>query len=278
MSEGYILNKLQTPTVLRPVYESVRSGNVTKEAIKEDTLLGDNLLSQGLTGLKLVRLLGRDEGMHYVIDPPWEIDDEELSFKMAVLHNLVKECTPNDWGKQAAVLLNYQYLLQEDVQYFENDDEVLYDEINRWHRREKNYVPQSQQGDIDLNKPKFVNWSRQVEYLGLVHKARGREHLVYPDPDIIYKSIELAVEEAGEHGRIEISQYLRWLRDNLLQVGTTDDGAVPTALARVLYNLVRDRDIQLTEYGDSGAIDLNRTPRRDGIDTEANTIEVRSQL
>ncbi len=278
MSEGYILNKLQTPAALRPVYESVRGGNVTKETIREDTLLGDNLLSQGLTGLRLVRLLGIDEGKHYVINPPWDIDDAELSFKMAILHNLAKECQPNDWGKQAAVLLNYQYLLQEDVQYFENDDEVLFDKINNWHRREKNYVPQSQQGDIDLNKPKFVNWSRQMEYLGLVHKARGREHVVYPDPDLIYKSIELAIGEDGQDGRIGMSQYLRWLRENLLQVTTTDSGAVPTALARVLYNLVRDRDIRLTEYGDSGKIGLNRTPRRDGIDTEANTIEMRSQL
>lgn len=277
MSEGYILNALQTPAVLRPVYESVRSGNVTKEAIQDDTLLGDNLLSQGVTGLQLVRLLGRDQGKYYVTDPAWETEDEEISFKMTVLHNLAQECTPNDWGKQAAVLLNYQYLLEEDIQYFENDDEVLYDNINKWHRRQKNYVPQSQQGDIDLNKPKFVNWSRQVEYLGLVHKARGREHLIYPDPDIIYKSIELAVEATGEDDRIEIARYLGWLRENLLPVETTADGAIPTPLARVLYNLVRDGEILLTEYGDSGAINLNRTPRRDGIDTEANTIELRSQ-
>lgn len=277
MSEGYILNALQTPAVLRPVYESVRSGNVTREAIQDDTLLGDNLLSQGVTGLQLVRLLGRDQGKYYVIDPAWEIEDEERSFKMTILHNLAKECIPNDWGKQAAVLLNYQYLLDEDIQYFENDDEVLYDNINKWHRRHKNYVPQSQQGDIDLNKPKFVNWSRQAEYLGLVHKAKGREHLIYPDPDIIYKSIELAVEEVGEDSRIEMTRYIDWLRENLLPVETTADGAIPTPLARVLYNLVRDGEILLTEYGDSGAINLNRTPRRDGIDTEANTIELRSQ-
>jgi hypothetical protein len=277
MSEGYILNALQTPTTLRPVYESVRSGNVTKDEIQKDTLLGDNLLSQGLTGLKLVRLLGRDEGEHYVIDLPWEIDGDDLSFRMAILHNLAQECTSTDWGKQAVVLLNYQYLLEEDVQYFENDDEVLYNEINNWHRREKNYEPQSQQGEIDLNKPKFVNWSRQVEYLGLVHKARGREHLVYPDPSIIYKSIEFAVEENGIDGRIKIAGYLRWLRENLLQVELTDDGAIPAGLARVLYNLVRDEKIRLTEYGDSGAINLKQTPKRDGIDTEANTIELRSQ-
>jgi hypothetical protein len=278
MSEGYILNALQTPAVLRPVYESVRSGNVTKDAIKEDTRLGKNLLEQGLNGLQLVRLLGRDEGKYYVIDPPWELDDDDLAFRMAILHNLADECTPNDWGKQAVVLLNYQYLLQEDIQYFENDDEVLYDEINAWQRREKNYVPQSKQGEIDLNKPKFVNWSRQVEYLGLVHKARGREHLVYPDPDMVEASIEIAVEEAGADGRIGIRQYLGWLRENLLQVETTDEGAVPTALARILYNHVRDGAIRLTEYGDAGAIKLDRTPRRDGIDKEANTIELEARI
>jgi len=278
MSEGYILNALQTPSVLRPVYESVRSGNVTKDAIKEDTLLGNNLLKQGLNGLQLVRLLGKDQGKYYVLDPPWDLEDEDLAFRMAILHHLAGECTPNDWGKQAVVQLNYQYLLQKDVQYFENDDEVLYDEINAWQSREKNYVPQSKQGDIDLNKRKFVNWSRQVEYLGLVHKARGREHLVYPDPDMIETSIELAIEEVGDTGRIGIERYLGWLRDNLLQVETTDEGAVPTSLARILYNHVRDGTIRLTEYGDAGATKLNRTPRRDGIDKEANTIELEANI
>lgn len=277
MSEGYILNALQTPATLRPVYESVRSGNVTREAIQQDTLLSENLLEQALTGLKLVRLLGRDEGNYYVRDPRWSLKDNELAFRMAILHNLARECTPHDWDKQAVVLLNYQYLLQEDIQYFVNDDEVLYDEINAWQRRQKHYAPQSKQGDIDLNKPKFVNWSRLVDYLGLVHKARGREHLVYPDPDMIAKSIELAIDETASDSRIGIERYLHWLNNNLLQVETTGDGAVPAPFARVLYNLVRDGKILLTEYGDAGAIKLDRTPRRDGTDKEANTIEVRAE-
>jgi len=155
---------------------------------------------------------------------------------------------------------------------------VLYDEINAWQRREKNYVPQSKQGEIDLNKPKFVNWSRLVDFLGLVHKARGREHLVYPDPRIISTSIELAIKEEGTDDRIEIKQYLRWLRNNLLQVDIIGEGAVPAPLARVLYNLVRDGEILLTEYGDAGAVKLDRTPGRSGIDKEANTIEVREMI
>jgi hypothetical protein len=278
MSEGYILNAVQTPSALRPVYESIRSGNVTKDEIREDALLSENLLDQGISGLRLVRLLGRDDGKYYVRDPPWSLGDDSLDFKMAILYNLAQECTPNDWGKQAVALLNYEYLLQEDIQYFENDDEVLYDEINAWQRREKNYVPQSKQGEIDLNKPKFVNWSRLVDFLGLVHKARGREHLVYPDPRIISTSIELAIKEEGTDDRIEIKQYLRWLRNNLLQVNITGEGAVPAPLARVLYNLVRDGEILLTEYGDAGAVKLDRTPGRSGIDKEANTIEVREMI
>jgi len=278
MSEGYILNALQTPAALRPVYESVHNGNVTKEAIRDDTLLSENLLEQALTGLNLVRLLGRDEGNYYVRDPPWTLRENSLGFRMAILHNLAQECTPNDWGKQAVVLLNYQYLLQEDIQYFVNDDEVLYDKINAWQRRQRHYAPQSKQGEIDLNKPKFVNWSRLVDYLGLVHKARGREHLVYPEPDLIATSIELAIDETTSGDRIGIERYLHWLNNNLLQVETTGDGAVPAPLARVLYNLVRDDKILLTEYGDAGAIKLDRTPRRDGMDKEANTIEMRELI
>lgn len=277
MSEGYILNALQTPALLRPVYESVRRGNVTQSGIRDDTGLGEKAVQQATDGLRYVRLLGREDGEYYAAAVPWEIEDSSLEFRMAVLHNLASECTPGDWGKQAVVLLNYQYLLEKDVQYFESDDAVLYDSVNEWHRDEKNYVPTSQQGEIDLNENKFVNWTRIVTYLGLVHKASGREHTVYPDPAVVDTSISLAVEERGTDNRIEIGQYLNWLRENLLPVTTTSGGELPAPLARVLYNLVRDGNIRLVEYGDAGAVPLARTPRRDGIDAEANTIEVTSQ-
>jgi len=274
MSEGYILNTLQTPAVLRPVYESVRNGSTTRPEIAEDTGLGDDALEQATNGLRYVHLLGREDGEYYVVDPPWDLEDPDLAFRMAVLHNLAGECVSGDWGTQAVVLLNYQYLLEKDIQYFENDDEVLYDAINSWHREEKNYVPTSQQGEIDLNKPKFVNWTRIVDYLGLVHKARGREHTVYPDPEMIATSIELAVSERGSDGRVGITEHLGWLRENLLAVRLTSGGEVPASLARVLYNLVRDDRIRLVEYGDAGVVSLARTPALDGIAADANTIRV----
>lgn len=274
MSEGYILNTLQTPALLQPVYESVQHGSVTRAEIADDTGLNDEAVQQATDGLRYVHLLGREDGEYYVVDPPWSFNDSDLEFRMAVLHNLAGECTPGDWGTQAIVLLNYQYLLQEDVQYFRSDDEVLYDAINTWHRDNKNYVPMSSQGEIDLNKNKFVNWTRIVDYLGLVHKARGREHTVYPDPEIVAASIELAVDDDGTDGRIEISGYLAWLRENLLPVELTSSGDVPAPLSRILYTLVRDGRLRLVEYGDSEAVSLARTPRRDGIATEANTLEV----
>jgi hypothetical protein len=256
------------------VYEAVQDGNETRTAIAAETGLDDDAVQQATTGLRYVRLLGQEDGDYYVVDPPWAIDDTSLSFRMAILHNLTQECTPGNWGTQAVVLLNYQYLLQHDVQYFVTDDEVLYDSINDWHRTEKHYTPTSQNGEIDLNKNKFVNWARIVSYLGLVHKARGREHTVYPDPAIVATSISLAVDEIGTDGRVGITDYLGWLRSNLFPVEQTADGDVPAPLARVLYELVRDGRLRLVEFGDAGTVSLARTPRRDGIAPEANTIEV----
>lgn len=274
MSEGYILNTLQTPALLRPVYESVQHGNTTHAEIKDDTGLDKNAVQQATSGLRHVRLLGREDGEFYVVDAPWSFDDPHLEFRMAVLHNLAQECTPGDWGTQAVVLLNYQYLLQQNIQYFKSDDEVLYQTINTWHRNEKNYAPTSTHGEYDLNKNKFVNWTRLVDYLGLVHKARGREHTVYPDPEIVATSVELAVEENGSQNRIDIDEYLTWLRKNLLPVELTSSGDIPAPLSRILYNLVRDDRLRLVEHGDSKVVWLAQTPRRDGIATEANTLEV----
>lgn len=274
MSEGYILNTLQTPAVLRPVYESVQNGSRTRPEIETDTGLSDDSVRQATDGLRYVRLLGQEDDEYYVVDPAWNIDASNLAFRMSILHNLTAECVPGDWGTQAVVLLNYQYLLEEDIQYFENDDEVLYDAINEWHRTEKNYVPTSKQGEIDLNKNKFVNWARIVDYLGLAHKARGREYTVYPDPEMIRTSVSLAVDDRGSEGRVSVQAYLEWLRENLFPVDLTSGGELPAALARTFYNLVREDRLELVEYGDTGAVSLARTPRRDGIDADANTIRV----
>lgn len=276
-SEGYVLNAIQNPRPLYPVYRSIRAGKTTKDEVRADTALSENVINEAFTGLQLLRMIGREEHEYYAVDVEWATGDNHRNFKLSLLHNLASECTPADWGKQAAVLLNYQYLLQKDVQYFRNDDEALYSEIDTWHRTEHGYDPQSQQGSINLNQPKFVNWSRLATYLGLLHKARGREHAVYPAPRIILESIKRACADRGAEGAVEIPTYLDWLCENLIRVERTPDGNIPAAFSRILYALVRDGHIRLRERGDTGAVGLDRTPPRKGIDAEANTIEIASE-
>lgn len=275
-SEGYILNAVQTPGPLLPVYRSIRAGNDTKGDITEDTGI-DSGLDAALDGLQLLRLIGREDGDYYASGYEWEIESDELNFKLTALHNLAEECVEGAWGKQAVVLLNYKYLLDNDVQFFENNEESIYGEqgIDGWFG-DIGYQPQSQQGLITHNDNKFANWTRLVHFLGLVHKVRGREHTVYPDPELIRASLELAVDDRGitvdEAPGIEVEQYLRWLRENLLYVESTSDGAIPEGLARILFELVRDGEIRFVEYGDAGAIGLGGVPPYEGIDSEANTI------
>jgi len=42
-SEGYILNAVQTPGPLIPVYRSIDRGNTTKEKIRQDTGIDSNV-------------------------------------------------------------------------------------------------------------------------------------------------------------------------------------------------------------------------------------------
>lgn len=275
-SEGYILNAVQTPGPLLPVYRSVKRGQETREEIAADTSI-ESGLGEILRGLRLLRMIGREDEAYYARDYRWDVGSDELNFKLTALHGLAQECVEGDWGKQAAVLLNYKYLLDNDVQYFENNQTGLYQDLDEWFR-EIGYEPQSQNGRIEYNDNKFANWTRLVHFLGLVHKARGREHTVYPDPDIVYDSLRLAIEEDGltidGAPGIEIEGYLRWLRENLLYVESTADGNVPEGLSRVLFELVRDGAIEVIEYGDAGAVGLGGVPPYEGIDSEANTITV----
>ena len=275
-SEGYLLNAVQTPGPLLPVYRSISDGSETKSHIESDTQI-DSGLDYILDGLRLLRMVGKEEEAYYARDYEWDVGDERWNFRLTALYNLAQECQPNDWGKQAAVLLNYKFLLDKDIQHFENNEEPIYSDIDDWYA-DINYRPQSQQGLIVHNDNKFANWTRLVHFLGLVHKVSGREHTVYPDPTLIRHSLELAAEDRaididGTPG-ISIEQYLRWLRENLLYVKTTSDGAIPEGIARVLFELVRDDEIRVVEYGDAGTVALGGIPPYDGIDSEANAIKL----
>lgn len=270
-SEGYILNAVQTPTPLQTVYRSIKDGNTTKDAVQTDTDLPENLLSQGFSGLQQIGLIGREEPDFYTVDYPWDTGDEDLNFRLAVLHQLATDANPDNWGKQSVVLLNYQYLLEDNVQTFESNAESVYSRMNTF-AREKGYEPRSKQGSIDMNEPKMTNWTRIAEFLGLVYKVSGRTHTTYPDENLIYESIKLATEAQGKE-RITIQSYEQWLNENLLLINMSPDG-IPAPFSRVLFRLVADERIRIVESGDAGAINLQHVPTRRGIDSEANSIEV----
>lgn len=280
-SEGYILNAVQTPGPLFPVYRSIKEGHETRPEIEADTGI-DSGLGEILSGLRLLRMVGREEdgegSGYYTSDYQWDVGTAELNFQLTALHGLAQECVSGAWGKQAAVLLNYKYLLDNDIQYFQNNEEAVYANIDSWYR-EIGYQPQSQAGAIQHNDNKFANWTRLVHFLGLVHKVRGREHTVYPNPELIHTSLRLAVEDRGitvdGAPGIEIERYLSWLRENLLYVESTSDGDIPEGLARILFELVHEGDIRVVEYGDAGTIGLGGVPPYEGIDSEANTITLR---
>lgn len=271
-TEGYILNTVQTPGPLETVYRSICRGNTTKEEIQDDTDLPKNLFSQGLSGLQEIGLIGRQEPNYYTVDFPWQTGDDDLNFRMAVLHELAVDAGPNDWGKQSAVLLNYQYLLQKNVQTFDSNEEGVYSAMNSF-GRERGYEPRSQQGLIEMNEPKMVNWTRIGEFLGLIYKANGRRHTTRPDEELVYQSVVLATQENGEQ-RITLQSYIDWLNENLLLVDLTPDGELPGPLARVLFDLVTDDRIRIVESGDAGSIGLQGVPTKHGVDSEANSIEV----
>lgn len=271
MTEGYILNTVQTPQPLRTVYDSINRGNTTEAAIADDTDLPDDLLNQGLRGLQALGMIGRREPDYYTVDLVWNTGDRKRDFRMTALHNIAVDATPGDWGRQSVVLLNYQYLLQEDIQHLHASDRVLLDAIDAWEHEQRGYRPKSQQGLITLNEPKFVNWTRLADFLGLIQKATGREYIVYPDPEMILASLRIA---SGDRDRIPIHEYIDWLQENLLLIELTNERDVPAPFARTLYNLIREEKIRLVEYGDAGVVGLDRVPRREGMEKDANSIEV----
>lgn len=279
-SEAYILNEIQTPNALNVVYNSISDGNMTEEDIEADTCLPEGSLSEVLSGLVLLGLIRRTDYEYEAVDLDWDTGDSKHDFRLTALGNLAEEATPGNWGKQAVVLLNYEYLIRENIQEFENNEAALYESIDNWLEKNTDYRPKSGGTLYDHNDPKFGNWTRLVYFLGLVHKISGRQYSVYPNPEMVLASIERAAAssrlDSGDGADIEIREYLRWLNEHLLRIGYEDGMSVPAVLARTLFTLVRMDHIRLIEYGDSGAVPLDQlsADAHRGIDKEANSIKI----
>lgn len=279
-SEAYILNKLQTPNGLWPVYKAIESGADTNEAISTMTGLDEPSVKEVVGGLRLMRMIETSEFEHSVVPTAWDTGKKLRDFQLTALSNLAEEAQNDNWGKQAVVQLNYQYLIQANKQRFDNNEQALYENIDAWIKQETSYRPKDGDSLYTHNKQKFGNWTRLVHFLGLVHKTKGREHIVYPDPELILATIKAAGQDSqngtGTDVDVGIREYQNWLHENVIRVGEYNGESVPAVLSRTLAILASNDDIRLTEYGDSGSVTLSNVPMREqkNIDKAANSIVI----
>jgi len=277
--QGYLLNTIQNPRSLKPVYESVNRGNTIDDEIVDDTGLSAAAVDEGAKGLQRLGLLDSKDEEYTVRDYTWSTDDETLDFQLTALEHLASSLTPPDWGKQAVFHLNYAYLIKEDYQRLNDNDEAVRKQMDRWERDTLEYYPTYRGDRIDLNPNKMENWGRLATYLGLLHQYETHEFTVYPDPSLIYHSIKRAYDVAGRtvdgNPVIEVATYLDWLSKNLLYL-PDDTGGVPAILSRSLYQLMNEERIRLTEIGDQGAVTFGRMPMHDCREQSANSIVITS--
>jgi hypothetical protein len=276
---GYVINTIQNPQSLKPIYDSIERGNTTDEAIQEDTALSSSAVDEGMKGLQRLALLDSKDEEYKIREYTWSTGQDMLDFQLTALENLAESLTPPDWGKHAVFLLNYAYLIKEDSQRFKDNDASLRRQMDQWEQDTLDYYPMYRNDRIDLNKNKMENWGRLAMYLGLLHKYDSREYIVSPAPAIIYQSIKRACAEEGrtvnEEPTIELPAYLDWLRTNLLYL-PNDINKVPTVFSRALYTLLQQERIKLVELGDQGAVDFERMPAHDRRESAANTIVLTS--
>jgi len=277
--QGYLLNTIQNPRSLKPVYESVNRGNTTDDEIVNDTGLSAAAVDEGAKGLQRLGLLDSKDEEYTVRDYTWSTGDEILDFQLTSLEHLASSLTPPDWGKQAVFHLNYGYLIKEDYQRVNDNDEAIRKQMDRWERDTLEYYPTYRGDRIDLNPNKMENWGRLATYLGLLHQYETHEFTVYPDPSLIYHSIKRAHDAAGRtvdgNPVIEVPTYLHWLSNNLLYL-PDDTGSVPAILSRSLYQLMNEERIRLAEIGDQGAVAFDRMPTHNRREQSANSIVITS--
>lgn len=283
MTEGYVLNAVQTATPLPVVYRSVERGNGTEDAIQEDMHLSENQVSNALDGLQLFRMIQK-VGEYEAVGASVTNASDMREFQLSALHNVAQEARPAEekWGKQSAVLVNFEYLVASNTQFFDRQDKAVAEEMDTY-QRDLNYNPEDRNGDRnDMNQNKLTNWARIAELLGLVRQAQGTNFTTFPDPSLIHDTMHLATDELddpspadSEYQRIKIREYFDWMRENFLRINLTDDDDIPEVLGRVFEYLSRKNAIRLVEAGDDPAVSLENVPTPRTMDRAANSIEVR---
>lgn len=275
--QGYILNTIQNPRSLKPVYDSVARGNTTEEEIVDDTGLSAAAVGEGAKGLQRLGLLDSVADEYTVREYTWSTGAEALDFQLTALEHLAGALTPPDWGKQAVFHLNYAYLIKEDLQQINDNEETVRKQMDRWERDTLEYYPTYRGDRIDLNPNKMENWGRLATYLGLLHQYDTHKFTVYPTPSIIYHSIKQAHDVAGRtvdgNDIVEVPAYLDWLSNNLLYI-PDETGGVPAILSRALHQLLTEEQIRLAEIGDQGAVDFDRMPSHNRRERSANSIVI----
>jgi hypothetical protein len=282
-SEKYVLNNVQNPKLLEIAYRSIRSGKQSKAELKDDTGLeekddGSGTLSQSTDGLLTFGLIRKSEYEYSVESLAFETGNWKLDFKLTMLHNVAQEADESDWGKQSAVLLNYEYLLKNNVQYFKGTSNELISKIDRWHQ-EIDYEPRNSRGERQkLNYEKFNHWRNQAEYLGLIHRTKGRasEYTIAPDPTLVLSSIKEACNDIGNGDGIKTVDYLKWVSSKFLRIPLTTEREFTEPIARTFYRLAKRGELEFVKHGDEEQIGLYGVPakKNERIAKNANYIRI----
>lgn len=265
-----VINPVETPATIRPVYDAIQNDNTTDTEIIGHTGLEQYHVDQGIAALHAAGLVGRHEEPYEIHELSYPEVDEREDFRLTLLEGFMQDYVPDDWGRQAIVHLHYEYLVRSQANYI-SDDGDLWKEVRSW-EEERGYVPITDRGEpYQFNTKKWKHWTALARYLGLLRKTQKGHYTVYIDPDLIRASLEV-YRARVDRDSFAFVDYWEWLKDTFVRV-TQQGGQVPAPLSQSLHRLLRDGEIEFIKHGDEGAINLAQV---DGhrIESQANTITV----
>ncbi len=265
-----VINPVETPATIRPVYDAIQNDNTTDSEIIEHTGLEQYHVDQGVAALHAAGILKSHEEPFETQELSYPEVDEWSNFRLTLLEGFMRDYVSDDWGRQAIVHLHYDYLIRHQTNYI-SDDSDLWKDIRSW-EEERGYIPITDNDEpYQFNKKKWKHWTVLASYLGLLRKTQKGYYTVYIDPDLIRASLEVYRAKV-DRDSFAFAEYWKWLQDTFVRV-TQQDGQVPAPLSQALHRLLRDGEIEFIKDGDAGAIKLGQV---DGhrIESQANTIKV----
>ncbi|MHA1756750.1 MAG: hypothetical protein ACTSVV_08275 [Promethearchaeota archaeon] len=265
--DPFLLNVFNQAYLMYYLYDIIRY-NKFKEIheIEEFTNIDKKIIKEVLKGLHFFELIQKKNNFFLVKKELTDIIQEE-EFKLLVLKNLRRKVgNPQNWKKNASLLLVIEYLIEKNIVFIKNNDRIFCRDLTEYCKK------RGYKHNIDINTNKLYNWCNIFHYLGFLRKITSSEFIFHINKDLFLMLINLYIREFNSE-IVFLRDFLEWLNENYLLI-PLEGRKIPILISKIFYSLNSTNQIEFLKSGDRQLVEFSDIPTTLKLPQKINAIKI----